>query len=216
MPSRSAPPVRCLLVAFGLLVAAGCATPIAPSGGPEDTTPPLLETSEPAADAVNVRAERLVLTFSENVDEASAARAFGIAPGWETPPDVRVHGRRVEVTFPDSLRANTTYVVTFDTNLRDLRNVALPRPITLAFATGPVLDRGQHRRPRVRPADRAPRRRARRVRLRPRRHDGGRLDRAPRPAHHSPGLSDADGAATARLRSTTSAPSRSSSSPWPT
>ena len=126
-----------------LLLAAGCATPIPPSGGPEDTTPPRLEASEPADAAVNVRAERLVLTFSENVDEASAIRAFDVTPGWETPPDVRVRGRRVEVTFPDSLRANTTYVVTFDTNLRDLRNVDLREPITLAFATGPVLDRGQ-------------------------------------------------------------------------
>jgi hypothetical protein len=118
-----------------LLLAVGCATPIPPSGGPEDTTPPRLEAAEPAADAVNVRADRLVLTFSEDVDEGSVVRAFGIAPGWETPPDVRVRGRRVEVTFPDSLRANTTYVVTLDTNLRDLRNVALPQPITLAFAT---------------------------------------------------------------------------------
>lgn len=92
---------------------------------------------------MNVRADRLVLTFSENVDEASATRALSIAPGWETPPEVRVRGRRVEIAFPDSLRANTTYVVTLDTNLRDLRGVALRQPITIAFATGPNLDRGQ-------------------------------------------------------------------------
>ena len=132
-----------LLPLLCLLLATGCATPIAPSGGPQDTTPPRLVDADPVDGTVNVQAERLVLTFSENVDEGSVARAFDIAPGWETPPDVRVRGRRVEVTFPDSLRANTTYVVSFDTNLKDLRNVALPQPITLAFATGPVLDRGQ-------------------------------------------------------------------------
>ena len=126
-----------------LLLVAGCATPIAPSGGPADTTPPRLVESSPVDGAVNVRAEELVLTFSENVDEGSVVRAFDIAPGWEAAPEVRVRGRRVEVAFPDSLRANTTYVVSFDTNLKDLRNVALPQPITLAFATGPVLDRGQ-------------------------------------------------------------------------
>src|SRR5690606_1842547 len=107
------------LLAFAAL-AAGCAQPVAPSGGPQDTTPPALEAAEPAADAVNVRAGRLVLTFSEGVDEASVRRAFSISPGWETPPEVIVRGRRVEVRFPDSLRANTTYVVTLDTNLRDL------------------------------------------------------------------------------------------------
>ena len=122
---------------------AGCASPVAPSGGPEDTTPPALDASEPAAGAVLVRADRLVLTFSEGVDEATVGRALSVAPGWAVPPEVRARGRRVEVLFPDSLRANTTYVVTLDTNLRDLRGVALRQPITLAFATGPTLDRGR-------------------------------------------------------------------------
>jgi len=134
---------RCLLPAVCCLLLAGCAQPVAPSGGPQDTTPPALEAAEPAAGAVNVRADRLVLTFSEGVDEAAARRAFSIAPGWATPPEVLVRGRRVEVRFPDSLRAHTTYVVTFDTNLRDLRGVALRKPITLAFATGPELDAGR-------------------------------------------------------------------------
>ena len=135
--------MRPLVLIALLLLAAGCATPIPPSGGPQDTTPPRLEAADPAAGAVNVRADRLVLTFSEDIDEGSAARAFGIVPGWETTPEVRVRGHRVEVEFPDSLRENTTYVVTLDTNLRDLRNVAIPQPITIAFATGPELDRGQ-------------------------------------------------------------------------
>lgn len=131
-----------LLVVWIALVP-GCASPVAPSGGPEDRTPPALETAEPEAGAVNVRAERLVLTFSEPVDERAAAQALSIAPAWATPPEVRARGRRLEVTFPDSLRAQTTYVVTFDTNLRDLRGVALTQPITIAFATGPQLDRGR-------------------------------------------------------------------------
>ncbi len=137
------PTALCFLLAACCLLAPGCATPIAPSGGPADQTPPRLETSEPAADAVSVRADRLTLTFSEAVDEGSVVRAFGIVPGWETTPEIIVRGRRVEVVFPDSLRVNTTYVVTLDTNLRDLRGVALAQPITLAFATGTELDRGE-------------------------------------------------------------------------
>ncbi len=135
--------VFCLLFSVFCLLAAGCATPVAPSGGPPDQTPPRLEASDPAPDAVDVRADRLTLTFSEAVEEGSAVRAFGIVPEWETAPEVVVRGRRVEVVFPDSLRANTTYVVTFDTNLKDLRGVALGQPITLAFATGAALDRGR-------------------------------------------------------------------------
>lgn len=140
-PMRS--PSLCLLASVLCVLASGCATPIAPSGGPTDQTPPRLEASDPAADAVRVRADRLTLTFSEAVDEGSVVRAFGIVPGWEATPEIVVRGRRVEVVFPDSLRANTTYVITMDTNLRDLRGVALAQPITLAFATGTALDRGQ-------------------------------------------------------------------------
>lgn len=126
-----------------LLLLAGCATPIPPSGGPEDRTPPRLVASDPASGAVNVRAERLMLEFSEPVDEASLRQALAVSPGWDTPPEVRVRGRRAEIIFPDSLRPNTTYVLTLDTNLRDLRRVAVREPITLAFATGPALDRGR-------------------------------------------------------------------------
>ena len=67
------------LLSFALcLLIAGCAQPVAPSGGPADTTPPALEAAEPAADAVHVRADRLVLTFSEGIDEGSARQALSI------------------------------------------------------------------------------------------------------------------------------------------
>lgn len=124
-------------------LALSCASPRAPTGGPEDRTPPALESAEPAPGAVNVRADRLVLTFSEGIDEASVAQSLSIAPGWATPPEVRTRGRRVEIRFPDSLRSNTTYVVGLDTNLKDQHRVALTQPITIAFATGPQLDRGR-------------------------------------------------------------------------
>src|SRR5690606_28127953 len=111
---------------------AGCATPLRPSGGPEDRTPPELVASVPAAGATRVADGRLVLTFSERVDEAALRRALTVAPAPEAPPAVRVRGREVEVVL-DRLRPDVTYVVTLGTELRDLHGVALPAPITLAF-----------------------------------------------------------------------------------
>lgn len=134
---------------YGLLavavaaLAAGCATPLRPTGGPADQTAPRLVASDPAADTVNVRADRLTLTFSERVDPATAARALSVTPEFERPPEVRVRGEQLEVVFPDSLRPQTTYVVTLSTDLRDARGVALAAPLTVAFATGPTLDRGR-------------------------------------------------------------------------
>ena len=124
-------------------VFAACATPIAPPGGPVDETPPRLVDSVPAADAVNVRADEVVLTFSELLDPASARQAVQITPDPETPPEVEVRGRRLTVRFREPLRDSTTYVVTLGTELSDNHRVRIPSPIPFAFATGPQLDAGR-------------------------------------------------------------------------
>ncbi|MCH7639139.1 MAG: Ig-like domain-containing protein [Bacteroidetes bacterium] len=126
-----------------LILIGGCATPIRPSGGPVDSTPPRLLSSVPANGDVRVEAERVVLEFSEQLDESSASRAVAVAPTLDSPPQIRVRGRRLEIAFPDSLRPQTTYVISLSTELKDEHGVALQRPITMAFATGDVLDRGR-------------------------------------------------------------------------
>ena len=139
--SRRVPRLAVLLLASTLAAAAlaACATPVAPSGGPPDTTPPALVSSLPAAGATRVSADEVVLTFSERLDPASAARAVRITPEPDTPPRVTARGRDLIVRL-DSLRADATVVVTVTTDLTDARRVALRAPITVAFATGDRLD----------------------------------------------------------------------------
>jgi len=125
-----------------LIMMSSCATPVAPSGGPADDIPPEIIESDPPPDAVNVRRESVRLTFSEYIDEASFSRAFSITPAFSRPPQIVWRRRSVEIRFPEPLRENTTYVVMLDRNLRDLHGVALPRPVTIAFSTGPTISRG--------------------------------------------------------------------------
>ncbi len=135
---------RCLpllLVLLAALVAGACATPIAPSGGPADTTAPTLTASDPPDGSTNVTQRTLRLTFSERLAPAAGA-AVTVTPTAETPPEVAVRGRVLEVTLPP-LRDSTTYVVTVGTALADQRGVSLPAPITLALATGDAIDRGR-------------------------------------------------------------------------
>ncbi|GIV58851.1 MAG: hypothetical protein KatS3mg042_1764 [Rhodothermaceae bacterium] len=126
-----------------LMALAACATPQMPPGGPPDQTPPALEAADPPDGALRVATDRIELTFSEYVDEGSFARAFSIVPDFDRPPAFDWHGRRVVIRLPEPLRPATTYILTLDTNLRDLRGVALRQPITLAFSTGDRLDRGR-------------------------------------------------------------------------
>ena len=121
---------------------AACATPLPPGGGPTDDTPPHIVESIPAAGATNVSEASLRIVFSEYINETSFRRALSIIPEPETPPELDWSGPRVDIRLADPLRDSTTYVFTLDTNLRDLRGIALSAPIILAFSTGPTLNAG--------------------------------------------------------------------------
>ena len=123
-----------------IVLLAGCAVPVPPTGGPPDSTPPSLVSSLPASGDTRVDTGELVFEFSEPVDEASFRSAFSIAPDLEGNPEIQRSGRSIRVRLPASLRPATTYRITLDVTLRDARRVALDAPITLAFSTGESLD----------------------------------------------------------------------------
>ncbi|GAB5518673.1 MAG: hypothetical protein RhofKO_09240 [Rhodothermales bacterium] len=126
-----------------LLMIAGCAVPVAPTGGPPDQEPPFIVESQPADEAVNVTGQRMTLTFSEYLNTSSFFSALNITPEPARPPDIKWQRRTATLTFQDPLRENTTYIITLGTELRDARGVALKQPLTLAFSTGPVISRGR-------------------------------------------------------------------------
>ena len=139
---RSLPDSRMawLPLAAALVLLQACAVPVPPTGGPPDTTPASLIGSSPASGDVSVSTDRLVFEFSEPVDEASFRSAFSITPELDGPIEIRGSNRRLEVRLPEALREATTYRVTLDVSLRDLRGVTLNSPITMAFSTGPEID----------------------------------------------------------------------------
>ncbi len=120
-----------------------CATPVPPTGGPVDTTPPQLIASEPPEGTVNFDGNSLTFTFSERLDPTSIQRALTVTPEPATRPRIRVKRDRATILLQDSLRDATTYIFTFDNNLKDLHGVALKEPITMAVATGPEIDGGR-------------------------------------------------------------------------
>lgn len=135
--------IREVRLLWALVLLQACAVPVPPTGGPPDTTPPMLVASEPVSGSVNVGTDRLVFVFSEPIDRSSFQSAFSITPQLEGPIDIRGSSRRVEVWLPEKLRAATTYRITLDISLRDQRRVSLAAPITLAFSTGSELDRAR-------------------------------------------------------------------------
>lgn len=134
---------RPIILPWALVIGlSACAVPVPPTGGPEDATPPAIVESIPAEGAVLVEDARIRITFSEPIDRATFSRAWSITPDIPGPVDVDWSGRTVTLTFDAPLRPATTYILTIDTALRDVRRVALGQPVTLAFATGERLNQG--------------------------------------------------------------------------
>lgn len=136
-----------LLLFLGSIVVglASCANPVAPSGGPRDQTPPSIAKTRPVRDTVNVPTDTrsVYVEFSEYVERSTLPQALSVTPRFEQRIRFDWSGKAVAIELPESLRDSTTYLFSFDTNLSDARGVSLEEPITVAFATGPRINRGQ-------------------------------------------------------------------------
>ena len=127
-----------------MILVCGCAEPRPPTGGPRDETPPQLVSQEPVHESVNVpTTTQLKLTFSEYVNQASFVRALSITPAPQGRLRFRWRRRSVTIHLSEPLRDSTTYVVTLNDEFRDWQGVRLTRPLSFAFATGPVIDQGR-------------------------------------------------------------------------
>ncbi len=134
-----------ILLLGGILLGA-CANPQAPSGGPRDQTPPSIVKTRPVQDTVNVSTETqsIRVEFSEYIERSTLPQSLSITPQLEGRLRYDWSGRSVAIELPTTLRDSTTYIFSFDTNLKDAREgVALNRPITIAFSTGPRINQGE-------------------------------------------------------------------------
>lgn len=148
MMDRAGHFIACVLASAIALTAYGCAQQGSPQGGPPDTTPPAVDTTSPASgDVLVARTSGLTIQFSEPMDRATFESGLQISPARTGSPEFEWSNgsRRIEITWPDSLRDSTSYRVTLSNRIADRRGNKLSEPITFAFSTGPQVDRGEIR-----------------------------------------------------------------------
>ncbi len=127
------------------IIICGCAEPRPPTGGPRDDLPPSIVSTDPANETVNIFPSQIRINFSEFVNEESFVQALSIVPQPSGRLRFRWHRRSVTIRLSEQLRDSTTYVITLNDEFRDWRGVRLQRPLSFAFSTGPVIDRGRLR-----------------------------------------------------------------------
>ncbi len=139
--------LRGSLAAAGLVVfsfvaaiaALSCAGQMAPSGGPVDKTPPQVVEASPVAGTLHFSENKFRLKFDKYMSQLTVEQAIFVSPNagqltydWS--------GKELEVQCADTLRPNTTYILTLGTDAQDSHGNKLLQTYALAFSTGDKID----------------------------------------------------------------------------
>ena len=131
------------LLAFLIFLMEACANPVAPTGGPRDEEPPVLDTlaSSPLL-PVNFTKKDITLEFDEFIELDNPATSIVISPPLQERPEFRVRGRRLIMSFHDDeeLLENTTYTINFGDAIRDITERNILKNFLYVFSTGSFID----------------------------------------------------------------------------
>jgi uncharacterized protein (DUF2141 family) len=132
-----------LMVLLVLACLSQCASPLPPSGGPEDITPPKIDTTESTPNMqTNFRKQRIELTFDEWIVLEDVFNQVIVSPPLNGKFTVKLRGKTVRFDFPeeDTLRANTTYTINFGEAVKDLTEKNPAENLKFVFSTGDFID----------------------------------------------------------------------------
>ncbi len=123
-------------------LAASCAIPEPPPGGPEDKTAPEALATLPADGAAGVSTgAEIEIEFSEKLSGARFDRFVEFSPEVKI-AKTRWRGKRLFVEPAEALRSDTTYVVRIRPGFTDAHNVRSERGYEFGFATSASVDTG--------------------------------------------------------------------------
>lgn len=111
-----------------------------PQGGAKDIVPPKVVKSSPKDQSLNVKDNRIVIDFDENINLKDIAKNVIISPPQQVNPDITSYGKRVTVQFKDTLQSNTTYSIDFGNAIVDNNEGNILKNYVFSFATGNEID----------------------------------------------------------------------------
>jgi len=136
--------LKYLVLCVGLLVVAfsaqRCANAVAPTGGPKDTTPPVVVQAVPENHSVNFVGNKIEITFDEYITLENANQNVLISPPLSEKPDIKLKNKTVVVKFKESLASNTTYTINFGSAIKDLHEGNPFKDYVYSFSTGDHID----------------------------------------------------------------------------
>ena len=125
---------------FISVMGSGCAQIGAPTGGPRDSLPPILVSSNPKLLSTNFSGNKISLVFDEYVDVQDIQNNVLVSPFPKTNPLVEFKLKTVTVKLKDTLLPNTTYAINFGNAIRDNNEGNPFKNFTYVFSTGNTID----------------------------------------------------------------------------
>lgn len=124
-----------------IILAFACAKQSTPMGGPRDEDPPKVLEMAPANQSINIKPEKILITFDEYIELDNAAKNIIITP--------RINKDEIEITalkntlsivLNQELEDSTTYVFNFQKSVADLSEGNPVENLKLVFSTGNTID----------------------------------------------------------------------------
>jgi hypothetical protein len=123
-----------------ILFIAGCARQTSPTGGPKDTIPPKLISTNPKNEQINFNGRQIDLEFNEALNLNAAKEQVIITPSIGKEYEITTKKNSVTIDLNATLNPNTTYTINFREAIQDITERNPVRNLKLAFSTGSYLD----------------------------------------------------------------------------
>ncbi len=131
--------IACFIYTVSILNS-GCAQVGMPTGGIRDSLPPVLLNANPKNGSLNVKENRIVLTFNEYVQLQDVQQSLIVSPVPKINPNIDFKLKTVTIRMKDTLQPNTTYRIELGNSIRDLNESNPIKDYSFVFSTGPYID----------------------------------------------------------------------------
>jgi hypothetical protein len=125
---------------FLSVLGSGCAQIGMPTGGPRDSTPPVLLNASPPNRTLHFNGNKIVLTFDEYVHLQDIQKNLLVAPEPKITPNVTSKLKTVSIKIRDTLQPNTTYSLQLGDAIQDINENNPLHNFTYVFSTGSYID----------------------------------------------------------------------------
>lgn len=135
--------LACIFLLLSLLALWQCARRGTPTGGPKDSSPPVLLRAEPPNLTTDFKGNTIRLYFDEYIRLENIQEQLIVSPPLKYPPEITPQGgtgKYVEIVLQDTLRENTTYTLNFGQSIVDNNEGNPYNYLTYVFSTGSYID----------------------------------------------------------------------------